>query len=88
MCVPNLTTNPSPVNIYPNPAKDKCKVQCAMCNIKSIEIFNLTGEKVYGADFSSGTGNAVEVDFDLRAGIYFVKITEEKEISVQKLIVE
>jgi hypothetical protein len=74
--------------ISPNPAKDKCKVQSAMCNIKSIEIFNLDGKKVYGSEFSAGTGSAVDLDFDLPPGIYFMKIRHEKGISVQKLIVE
>jgi hypothetical protein len=58
------------------------------CNIKNIEIFNLTGEKVYGADFASGKGDVVELYFDFPAGIYFVKITDEKGMSVQKLVVE
>jgi hypothetical protein len=76
------------LKLYPNPAKDKCKVQCAKCNIKNIQIFNLIGEKVYGAEFSSGTSNAVEVDLDFPAGIYFVKVMNENVMSVQKLVVE
>jgi hypothetical protein len=76
------------ITIYPNPAKDKCKVQCANCNIKSIEIFSLTGEKVYGAEFPAGAGDAVEVDLDFPSGIYFVRVMDEKGISVQKLVVE
>jgi hypothetical protein len=63
-------------------------VHCAKCNIKNIQIFNLTGEKVYGADISSGTGDSVEVSFDLPAGVYFVKVTDENGMSVQKLVVE
>ena len=76
------------IKLIPNPTKDKCKVQCAECNIKNIQIFNLTGEKVYDADFSSGTGDSVEVSFDLPAGVYFVKVTDENGMSVQKLVVE
>jgi hypothetical protein len=70
-------------------------VQCAclrqvnyVCDIRSIEIFNLTGENVYGAEFSAGTGNAVDLDFDLPAGIYFVKIRHEQGMSVQKLVID
>ena len=74
--------------LWPNPAKDKCKVQCAKCNINNIEIFNLTGEKVYGTDVSSGTGNAVELDFDLPTGIYFVKIKTGNGVEVKKLVIE
>jgi hypothetical protein len=65
----------SKFSLYPNPAKDKCKVQYANCNIKSIEIFNEMGVKVYGADFSSGTGNSVEIDLDFPPGVYFMRVT-------------
>ncbi len=78
----------SQITIYPNPARDKCEVRSAKCDIKSIEIFNLTGEKVYAADFSSGTDNDVEVDFNLPSGIYFMKVMDERKMNVQKLIVE
>jgi arabinogalactan endo-1,4-beta-galactosidase len=73
-------------NIYPNPAKDKCKVQSAKCNIKNIEIFNLTGEKVYGAEFPAGGGDAVEVDLDFPVGVYFLRVTGDKIVEVGKLI--
>jgi arabinogalactan endo-1,4-beta-galactosidase len=76
------------INVYPNPAKDKCKVQSAKCNIKNIEIFNLTGEKVYGAEFPAGGGDTVEVDLDFPVGIYFVKVIDEKGMSVRKMVVE
>jgi hypothetical protein len=78
--------NDDPFVIYPNPAKDKCKVQCAKYSIKNIEIFNLTGEKVYRADFSSGKGDAVEVDLDFPAGIYFVRLTNDRTVEVRKIV--
>jgi hypothetical protein len=78
----------SKFSLYPNPAKGKCEVRSAKCNIKNIEIFNLTGEKVYGAEFPAGGGDHVEIRFDLLAGGYFVKVMDEKGMSVQKLVVE
>jgi hypothetical protein len=74
LSVGNLTPD-NIFSLYPNPAKNKCKVQCAESNIKSIEIFNAMGEKVYGAEFSAGTGNSVELDLDFPAGLYFVRVT-------------
>ena len=74
--------------VYPNPAKDKCQVQSAKCHIKSIEIFNLTGEKVYGAEFSAGAGDFIELSFDFPAGVYFVKVQTENDVEVKKLVVE
>jgi len=81
------TASSTALKIYPNPAKDKCEVRSAKSNIRRVEIFNMTGEKVYGADFSSGTGNSVEVRFELPAGVYFVKAESEKAVEVGKLIV-
>ena len=76
------------IKVYPNPAKDKCKVQCAKCNIKNIEIFNLTGEKVYNAEFPAGGSDVVEVDLDVPAGIYFVRVTSDKSVEVGKIVKE
>jgi hypothetical protein len=84
----NLLSQDRSIVIYPNPAKNKCEVQCAKCKIKSIEIFNLAGEKVYDTGFSSGTDDSIEVSFDLPAGIYFVKVMDEKNMIVKKMIVE
>jgi len=74
------------LSIYPNPARDKCKVQCAKCNIKSIEILNETGEKVYEAEFSAGAGDAVEVNLDFPMGVYFLRLMSDKTVDVGKLI--
>jgi hypothetical protein len=74
--------------ISPNPAKGKCNVQCAKCNIQDIEIFNETGERVYQQAFSGIKGTGVEINFNLPAGIYFVKIRHEQGMSVQKLVID
>jgi len=83
----NLSSAQS-LSLYPNPAKDKCNVQCAKCYIKSIEIFSLTGEKVYGGEFPAGAGDAVEVNLDFPAGVYFVRVTSDKSVEVGKIIKE
>jgi hypothetical protein len=80
------TASSNALKIYPNPAKNKCNVQWAKGNIKRIEIFNETGEKVYGAGFSAGTGIAVEVELDFPAGIYFVRVTNDRTVQVGKII--
>jgi hypothetical protein len=74
------------IRVYPNPAKDKFEVRCAKCDIKSIEIFNLTGEKVYGAEFPGGTGDVVEINLDFPAGVYFVRVMSEKGVEVGKIM--
>jgi hypothetical protein len=76
----------SEILIYPNPAKDKCEVRSAKCDIKNIQIFSLTGEKVYEEDIQAGGGDAVEVDLDFPAGIYFVQVTSERTVKVGKIV--
>jgi hypothetical protein len=86
--IKNTKNENNTIIIYPNPARDKCKVQCAKCNIKNIEIFNLCGEKVYGAEFPAGGGDAVEVNLDFPEGVYFVQVTSDKIVEVGKIIKE
>ncbi len=74
--------------VFPNPAEDKCQVQSAKCHIKSVEIFNLSGERVYYSEFSSGTGKAVEVELNFPAGVYFVRVTGDETVEVGKIIKE
>jgi photosystem II stability/assembly factor-like uncharacterized protein len=83
--VDNISAKPA-FTVYPNPAKDKCRVECVKCNIKNIEIFNLTGEKVYGAEFPAGAGDAVEVYLNFPVGVYFVRVTDDKAVEVGKFI--
>jgi hypothetical protein len=74
--------------IYPDPAEDKCEVRSTKCDIKNIEIFNMTGGKVYGAEFPAGTGSSVEVDLEFPAGVYFVRVSGDDFVEVRKLVKE
>jgi hypothetical protein len=76
----------SRLSIYPNPAEDKCEMRNAKCDIKKIEIFNLSGERVYYSEFPAGTGKVVEVELNFPAGVYFVRVTGDKMVEVGKLI--
>ena len=76
----------SMISLYPNPAKDKCQVSIPKSHIKNIEIYNLTGEKVYGAEFPRGTEDVVELNLDFPAGVYFVRVTNERTVEVGKII--
>ncbi len=84
--IDDLKLQGSGLSIYPNPAEDKCEMRNAKCDIKKIEIFNLCGEKVYGAEFPAGGGDAVEVKLDFPAGVYFVRVTGDKMVEVGKII--
>lgn len=67
-------------NIFPNPAKDLVKIEGN--DLKTIEIFNVTGQSVVKQEVS---GNEAVVSIEsLESGVYFVKVNGTK---TQKLVV-
>lgn len=83
-------------SIYPNPTKEDRKINILM-DVKqadskngNIEIFDLSGKKVYNTSISSTIGfSAQQVDVSqLSAGIYLVKTTYGGQSQTKKLIVK
>jgi uncharacterized repeat protein (TIGR01451 family) len=71
------------VNVYPNPAKDIVTIS-ADSNVRSIELYDQQGRLL-----QSGTINDTHPTLDLSSrgsGMYFVKVTTEKGIKVEKII--
>ncbi len=67
-------------NIFPNPAKDLVKIEGN--GLKTIEIFNVTGQSVVKQEVS---GNEAVISIEnLESGVYFVKVNGTK---TQKLVV-
>lgn len=67
-------------NIFPNPANDFVKIEGN--DLKTVEIFNMTGQTIIRQEVS---GNETTIPTkDLESGIYFVKVNGT---STQKLIV-
>jgi para-nitrobenzyl esterase len=81
----NAVNAESVVNIFPQPANDRCIVRSASL-IQRIEIMDLSGRQVYSA-----SPNNSEVLVDVRAlsaGTYLVKIELENQVAVKKLVIE
>ncbi|WP_298223908.1 endonuclease [Flavobacterium sp.] len=70
------------VVLYPNPAKDY--VLISGVNSGKVEIYSMSGAKLYAADFNSDT----RIPLDLSSGIYMMKITSENNSIVKKLTVK
>lgn len=73
------------VKVYPNPAKDIVKVDTDNI-IKSIQLYDIQGRLL-----QTGIINEISASFDMSnraAGIYFLKITTDKGIKVEKLVKE
>ncbi len=69
------------VVLYPNPAKDY--VLISGITEGKVEIYSMSGTKLYANDFNSET----RIPLDLASGIYMMKITSDNASVVKKLIV-
>jgi len=74
--------NLSDVMIYPNPTREFFKIKnLSSSNIKTIELFNISGEKL--KEFSISENYGIN---DLSSGVYFIKIKTERTETNRKLI--
>lgn len=77
------------MSIFPNPSNGIFSIQHSSNNNnpQTIEIYNLFGEKIY----STTNNNKSTYDIDLTSfpkGVYFVKLSDGKNINSQKIIVQ
>ena len=71
--------------IYPNPVNDKLTVE-AQETIGKVEIYNLMGTLVYS---QKGCANKVEINTeDLKSGIYFIRLTNDKTSETRRFVKE
>ncbi|MBO7465037.1 MAG: T9SS type A sorting domain-containing protein [Bacteroidales bacterium] len=70
------------VSVYPNPAQEQLRI-VSPNGIRSVEIFNTVGQRVYSCN---GSDNQMEVNVrDFANGLYVVKTVTEKGYSTQKI---
>ena len=73
------------LNIYPNPVNDKLIVE-AQEAISSVEIYSLTGAKVFSQEYNS---EKVEIEVSsLQSGVYFIKMMTGNSFETRRLIKE
>ncbi|MEA3446309.1 MAG: PKD domain-containing protein [Bacteroidota bacterium] len=72
--------------IYPNPTSGEFVVEGN--NINAIEIIDITGKQIdYTSNAKKGdTKQSINL-YDQSKGIYFVKVTSDKDVSIKKLII-
>jgi hypothetical protein len=77
------TRNPSDVLFYPNPAGNF--IEMKVDGKHEVQIFNQTGKLVINKKITSKT----KIDISgIPAGIYFVKVTSDQGVLVEKLIIQ
>ena len=73
------------INIYPNPATNFINIE-AENNIKTISIYNVTGQNVLQTDVNS---SEIGINiFSFNKGLYIIKIETESGIYTEKLIIQ
>jgi hypothetical protein len=76
----------SGVEIFPNPATESILVRGE--NIKTIEIYNVLGEKTYASsNFKQETSKEIDL-YNFLKGIYFVQIYDGKKIYTEKIVIQ
>ncbi len=73
-------------DIFPNPAKGKISINLpnsiGSCNLS---VYNILGKKVYGQLLDS---TAIDIDLNLKPGLYFVSLDNNSHQLIRKLILE
>ncbi len=84
----NSDFNENNVSVYPNPASDSLNVKSANNSIiKSVKIYDLKGSSVLTIEDLNTSNRRISIN-TLQPGIYMVKVTSEKGVSIiKKLIV-
>jgi hypothetical protein len=88
-----LEKNNSGFVIYPNPSRDEFTIRSNFPGgygkaIKSVEIYNTLGKLADSRQYPFSKKEIKINVSNLRSGIYFVKISDEKSVAVKKLIIE
>ena len=75
----------SDFTIYPNPIRDSFRITTTKDVHAKIEIYNIRGQKVY-YDYISENYNQVVMPLNLSAGVYFLKIENERNNFVKRVL--
>ncbi|MFK7781671.1 T9SS type A sorting domain-containing protein, partial [Psychroserpens sp.] len=70
------------IKLFPNPTKKYIYVKGLNLDSK-IEVFNITGQKVLSRSIKNGK----RIDFDIKSGLYMVKIISGQKTIIKKLVI-
>ena len=76
------------ISIYPNPVTNNVNIQSSSVDIKSIQVFNLLGERME-LDLNDINNSTVNMNlFRLESGVYFLQIMNANNVSHTKRIIK
>jgi len=74
------------ITLHPNPTTGELRIENGELRIKSVEVFDVYGRKLLSNHLITSSSNQ-KIDIShLNSGIYFVKITTEQGVIVEKII--
>jgi len=85
-----LGTSPlTGISVYPNPAKEHLNIEWpGMSGALTIEVFSITGKKVYTADYHSVDHTIIQLDLAAYApGMYLLRMVNGKQGMTKKFLV-
>lgn len=80
----NETEKEVEIVVYPNPTTDFIYVRQAIPLQSNIEIYNMTGARIYNADFYGAITKVDIAELNLSNGTYIVKIANQEGIKTSK----
>jgi hypothetical protein len=82
----NPIANSSKISVFPNPAtNDQTLTISGIDKISSVEIYDLTGKKVWIAELNR---NTIKLNTSLSKGLYILKMYDENFAYVKKLMIQ
>jgi len=75
--------------VYPNPSNGKfvIEIDAAMNGLAEIRIFNRQGQAIYESNQQVETGSSVQLDVDLPAGIWMLRLVCGQRSYTEKLVI-
>ncbi|MDR2511571.1 MAG: Ig-like domain-containing protein, partial [Bacteroidales bacterium] len=75
------------ISIYPNPATDELKIECGKLNIRSVEIYDISGKCIYYSQLSTLNSQLSINISQFKSGVYFMRITgSNNEMKIAKIV--
>ena len=85
MGVIEISDNNNTISLYPNPTKDNLTIETTSTKDQELEILNLIGQTIYTSVI---TKKAVVKTSEFPVGVYFIKLSTDKETVVKKFVKE
>lgn len=75
------------LHVYPNPSNGKFIIQTPELRSGTMDVYNLTGQKVLATTFKQQTTGELDLS-GFPKGVYFVKVSDGEQTNTERVVVE